>query len=65
MLDRSGHKKMMLCGGLAYVVGWAVYCLTPGLNGLWVAPDDGLGKGCYFLVFVPTIREIRDFYREM
>eukprot|EP01052_Picozoa_sp_SAG31_P011529 SAG31_NODE_654_length_13128_cov_10.472408_10_plen_171_part_00 len=22
-------------------------------------------KGCYFLVFVPTIREIRDFYREM
>eukprot|EP01052_Picozoa_sp_SAG31_P026155 SAG31_NODE_2350_length_5893_cov_2.633414_2_plen_151_part_00 len=24
-----------------------------------------LGKGCYFLVFVPTIREIRDFYREM
>eukprot|EP01052_Picozoa_sp_SAG31_P030070 SAG31_NODE_3053_length_4739_cov_24.623060_2_plen_271_part_00 len=23
------------------------------------------GKGCYFLVFVPTIREIRDFYREM
>eukprot|EP01052_Picozoa_sp_SAG31_P052537 SAG31_NODE_13016_length_899_cov_1.255000_1_plen_153_part_00 len=24
-----------------------------------------LGKDCYFLVFVPTIREIRDFYREM
>eukprot|EP01052_Picozoa_sp_SAG31_P036230 SAG31_NODE_4488_length_3193_cov_5.386555_4_plen_117_part_00 len=24
-----------------------------------------LGKGCYFLVFVPTVREIRDFYREM
>ena len=24
-----------------------------------------VGKGCYFLVFVPTIREIRDFYREM
>eukprot|EP01052_Picozoa_sp_SAG31_P024084 SAG31_NODE_2025_length_6642_cov_6.408681_5_plen_177_part_00 len=24
-----------------------------------------LGKGCYFLVFVPTIREIWDFYREM
>ena len=24
-----------------------------------------IGKGCYFLVFVPTIREIRDFYREM
>eukprot|EP01052_Picozoa_sp_SAG31_P020842 SAG31_NODE_1584_length_7827_cov_2.129788_10_plen_103_part_00 len=23
------------------------------------------GKGCYFLVFVPTIREMRDFYREM
>eukprot|EP01052_Picozoa_sp_SAG31_P027347 SAG31_NODE_2553_length_5503_cov_24.613064_4_plen_118_part_00 len=23
------------------------------------------GKGCYFFVFVPTIREIRDFYREM
>eukprot|EP01052_Picozoa_sp_SAG31_P017866 SAG31_NODE_1240_length_9167_cov_4.729599_10_plen_64_part_00 len=23
------------------------------------------GKGCCFLVFVPTIREIRDFYREM
>eukprot|EP01052_Picozoa_sp_SAG31_P014981 SAG31_NODE_948_length_10825_cov_9.412829_14_plen_88_part_00 len=23
------------------------------------------GKGCYFLVFVPTIREIRYFYREM
>eukprot|EP01052_Picozoa_sp_SAG31_P024575 SAG31_NODE_2099_length_6447_cov_8.302615_7_plen_191_part_00 len=23
------------------------------------------GKGCYFLVFVPTLREIRDFYREM
>eukprot|EP01052_Picozoa_sp_SAG31_P017061 SAG31_NODE_1153_length_9640_cov_2.830206_2_plen_149_part_00 len=23
------------------------------------------GKGCYFLVFVSTIREIRDFYREM
>eukprot|EP01052_Picozoa_sp_SAG31_P009916 SAG31_NODE_531_length_14413_cov_7.712659_18_plen_228_part_00 len=23
------------------------------------------GKGCYFLVCVPTIREIRDFYREM
>eukprot|EP01052_Picozoa_sp_SAG31_P034717 SAG31_NODE_4096_length_3591_cov_2.039805_1_plen_153_part_00 len=22
-------------------------------------------KGCYFLVCVPTIREIRDFYREM
>ena len=28
-----------------------------------VAPAPG--KGCYFLVFVPTIREIRDFYREM
>eukprot|EP01052_Picozoa_sp_SAG31_P004131 SAG31_NODE_168_length_21484_cov_21.524994_10_plen_383_part_00 len=25
----------------------------------------GKGKGCCFLVFVPTIREIRDFYREM
>eukprot|EP01052_Picozoa_sp_SAG31_P028858 SAG31_NODE_2821_length_5040_cov_14.991500_7_plen_44_part_00 len=25
----------------------------------------GLGKGCCFLVFMPTIREIRDFYREM
>eukprot|EP01052_Picozoa_sp_SAG31_P016776 SAG31_NODE_1124_length_9772_cov_11.331541_8_plen_70_part_00 len=24
-----------------------------------------IGEGCYFLVFVPTIREIRDFYREM
>eukprot|EP01052_Picozoa_sp_SAG31_P041318 SAG31_NODE_6233_length_2108_cov_4.439522_2_plen_156_part_00 len=24
-----------------------------------------IGKRCYFLVFVPTIREIRDFYREM
>eukprot|EP01052_Picozoa_sp_SAG31_P033561 SAG31_NODE_3811_length_3861_cov_3.645401_3_plen_216_part_00 len=24
-----------------------------------------LGKGCYFLVFVRTIREMRDFYREM
>eukprot|EP01052_Picozoa_sp_SAG31_P022595 SAG31_NODE_1804_length_7234_cov_3.340855_2_plen_191_part_00 len=24
-----------------------------------------IGKGGYFLVFVPTIREIRDFYREM
>eukprot|EP01052_Picozoa_sp_SAG31_P025317 SAG31_NODE_2212_length_6174_cov_11.856790_4_plen_55_part_00 len=24
-----------------------------------------LGMVCYFLVFVPTIREIRDFYREM
>eukprot|EP01052_Picozoa_sp_SAG31_P018647 SAG31_NODE_1329_length_8753_cov_4.101225_6_plen_311_part_00 len=23
------------------------------------------GKGCYFLVFVPTIRELRYFYREM
>eukprot|EP01052_Picozoa_sp_SAG31_P011638 SAG31_NODE_662_length_13028_cov_3.364529_14_plen_149_part_00 len=23
------------------------------------------GKGCYFLVFVPTSGEIRDFYREM
>eukprot|EP01052_Picozoa_sp_SAG31_P013063 SAG31_NODE_778_length_12161_cov_101.601807_2_plen_169_part_00 len=23
------------------------------------------GKECYFLVFMPTIREIRDFYREM
>eukprot|EP01052_Picozoa_sp_SAG31_P026181 SAG31_NODE_2355_length_5879_cov_6.732526_1_plen_383_part_00 len=23
------------------------------------------GKGCYFLVFVPTIREMRDFYRDM
>eukprot|EP01052_Picozoa_sp_SAG31_P030867 SAG31_NODE_3208_length_4552_cov_5.626993_4_plen_36_part_00 len=23
------------------------------------------GKGCYFLFFVPIIREIRDFYREM
>eukprot|EP01052_Picozoa_sp_SAG31_P001870 SAG31_NODE_63_length_28659_cov_23.074685_5_plen_70_part_00 len=27
--------------------------------------DQWLGKGCYSLVFVPTIREIRDFYREM
>eukprot|EP01052_Picozoa_sp_SAG31_P055214 SAG31_NODE_15122_length_769_cov_2.356716_1_plen_194_part_01 len=26
--------------------------------------DCRLGKGCYFLVFVPTIREIRDFNRE-
>eukprot|EP01052_Picozoa_sp_SAG31_P020466 SAG31_NODE_1540_length_7954_cov_3.521961_6_plen_76_part_00 len=26
---------------------------------------EGLGKGCYFLVFVPTIGEIREFYREM
>eukprot|EP01052_Picozoa_sp_SAG31_P035625 SAG31_NODE_4326_length_3354_cov_11.627035_2_plen_77_part_00 len=26
---------------------------------------DAHCKGCYFLVFVPTIREIRDFYREM
>eukprot|EP01052_Picozoa_sp_SAG31_P045675 SAG31_NODE_8437_length_1452_cov_2.221729_2_plen_53_part_00 len=24
-----------------------------------------MGERCYFLVFVPTIREIRDFYREM
>eukprot|EP01052_Picozoa_sp_SAG31_P037601 SAG31_NODE_4882_length_2886_cov_9.714029_2_plen_118_part_00 len=24
-----------------------------------------LGKGCYFLGFVPTIRETRDFHREM
>eukprot|EP01052_Picozoa_sp_SAG31_P033472 SAG31_NODE_3788_length_3881_cov_1.735590_5_plen_108_part_00 len=24
-----------------------------------------VGKGCYFLVFWATIREIRDFYREM
>eukprot|EP01052_Picozoa_sp_SAG31_P033311 SAG31_NODE_3746_length_3928_cov_4.375555_1_plen_59_part_00 len=23
------------------------------------------GKGCHFLVLVPTIRETRDFYREM
>eukprot|EP01052_Picozoa_sp_SAG31_P035868 SAG31_NODE_4387_length_3279_cov_1.588994_2_plen_105_part_00 len=23
------------------------------------------GKGCYFLVFAPTIREIRDFYRDV
>eukprot|EP01052_Picozoa_sp_SAG31_P012448 SAG31_NODE_729_length_12511_cov_7.059293_1_plen_216_part_00 len=23
------------------------------------------GEGCYFLVFVPTVREIRDFYRDM
>eukprot|EP01052_Picozoa_sp_SAG31_P048228 SAG31_NODE_9998_length_1198_cov_2.047316_2_plen_84_part_00 len=25
---------------------------------------NGDGEGCYFLVFVPTIREIRDFNRE-
>eukprot|EP01052_Picozoa_sp_SAG31_P016287 SAG31_NODE_1073_length_10065_cov_2.176701_6_plen_96_part_00 len=29
-------------------------------------PEDKTpGKGCCFLVFVPIIREIRDFYREM
>eukprot|EP01052_Picozoa_sp_SAG31_P002224 SAG31_NODE_76_length_27534_cov_13.661868_12_plen_289_part_00 len=28
-------------------------------------PNHLMGKGCYFLVFVPTMREIRDFYREM
>eukprot|EP01052_Picozoa_sp_SAG31_P043516 SAG31_NODE_7275_length_1736_cov_4.816127_2_plen_205_part_00 len=30
-----------------------------------VAKSEYLGKGCYLLVFVPTIRETRDFYREM
>eukprot|EP01052_Picozoa_sp_SAG31_P001851 SAG31_NODE_62_length_28678_cov_21.548270_22_plen_200_part_00 len=29
------------------------------------AHSDFACKGCYFLVFVSTIREIRDFYREM
>eukprot|EP01052_Picozoa_sp_SAG31_P007812 SAG31_NODE_379_length_16485_cov_3.654583_1_plen_160_part_00 len=31
----------------------------------WKASTSVKGKRCYFLVFVPTIREIRDFYREM
>eukprot|EP01052_Picozoa_sp_SAG31_P048589 SAG31_NODE_10230_length_1167_cov_1.357678_2_plen_129_part_00 len=41
-------------------------------NSIWlcavpaVAIPDGLSQvRSYFLVFVPTIREIRDFYREM
>eukprot|EP01052_Picozoa_sp_SAG31_P020841 SAG31_NODE_1584_length_7827_cov_2.129788_9_plen_75_part_00 len=31
----------------------------------WDRDQPDPGEGCYFLVFVPTIREIRDFYREM
>eukprot|EP01052_Picozoa_sp_SAG31_P032894 SAG31_NODE_3655_length_4020_cov_15.839582_3_plen_335_part_00 len=31
----------------------------------WGTDCGGSCKGCYFLVFVPTIREMRDFYREM
>eukprot|EP01052_Picozoa_sp_SAG31_P003299 SAG31_NODE_125_length_23649_cov_7.156202_17_plen_444_part_00 len=36
-----------------------------GHNSFRVGSTSTLGKGCYFLVFVPTVREIRDFYREM
>eukprot|EP01052_Picozoa_sp_SAG31_P030331 SAG31_NODE_3102_length_4673_cov_2.821382_1_plen_84_part_00 len=31
----------------------------------WHGPINVECKGCYFLVFVPTVREIRDLYREM
>eukprot|EP01052_Picozoa_sp_SAG31_P049413 SAG31_NODE_10809_length_1094_cov_1.715578_1_plen_58_part_10 len=42
---------------IAYFMGF-----TADLSIAWLRYK---GKGCYFLVFVPTIREIRDFYREM
>eukprot|EP01052_Picozoa_sp_SAG31_P039469 SAG31_NODE_5482_length_2513_cov_7.253935_2_plen_183_part_00 len=44
-----------------YVQGTPPPHLTGGPDGV----AGRTGKGCYFLVFVPTIREIRDFYREM
>eukprot|EP01052_Picozoa_sp_SAG31_P041938 SAG31_NODE_6503_length_1993_cov_5.581837_2_plen_68_part_00 len=35
------------------------------LSRRWNALSDARKVRSYFLVFVPTIREIRDFYREM
>eukprot|EP01052_Picozoa_sp_SAG31_P011897 SAG31_NODE_685_length_12832_cov_28.355376_4_plen_190_part_00 len=47
----SGSNAAQVCdAGHAYASTGALWCL---------------GKGCYFLVLVPTIREIREFYREM
>eukprot|EP01052_Picozoa_sp_SAG31_P005699 SAG31_NODE_255_length_19039_cov_83.461774_5_plen_142_part_00 len=37
--------------------------LQPALD-RWPSTKGGVGERSYFLVFVPTIREIRDFYRE-
>eukprot|EP01052_Picozoa_sp_SAG31_P013349 SAG31_NODE_801_length_12013_cov_23.812070_10_plen_73_part_00 len=53
--------------------GWiGPYANEPGDrngHGLWdplnMIRSLMMCKGSYFLVFVPTIREIRDFYREM
>eukprot|EP01052_Picozoa_sp_SAG31_P021692 SAG31_NODE_1690_length_7524_cov_2.991919_2_plen_117_part_00 len=65
----DGHLDRLAtdCDGPHYMMGRS----APSLDGPWtplaaeitLSVDDG--KGCYFLVFVPTIRETRDFYREM
>ena len=34
-LDRLGHRRMMVVGGVVYVIGWIVLALTPGERGLW------------------------------
>ena len=41
LLDRWGHKQLLLGAGTLYTAGWAVYALTPGQRGMWLAPDDG------------------------
>eukprot|EP01052_Picozoa_sp_SAG31_P037965 SAG31_NODE_4988_length_2818_cov_9.534020_1_plen_206_part_00 len=41
-------------------IGWLALCVLRNRPAI-----AAIGERCYFLVFVPTIREIRDFYREM
>eukprot|EP01052_Picozoa_sp_SAG31_P016283 SAG31_NODE_1073_length_10065_cov_2.176701_2_plen_437_part_00 len=43
---------------------WSVHRSTSGFGGPWTQIHT-IQVRSYFLVFVPTIREIRDFYREM
>eukprot|EP01052_Picozoa_sp_SAG31_P036530 SAG31_NODE_4576_length_3123_cov_1.569775_1_plen_173_part_00 len=56
IIDSTGFTEMNGRGIL--MNGSAARKCTPSWN-------ETKGKGCYFLVFVPTIRKIRDFYREM
>eukprot|EP01052_Picozoa_sp_SAG31_P044220 SAG31_NODE_7632_length_1634_cov_1.851466_2_plen_91_part_00 len=67
--DETNTKEMVACPGLAEFGGMSRLMSLVSFGTVRktsvVVPFFASGKGCYFLVFMPTIKEIRDFYREM
>eukprot|EP01052_Picozoa_sp_SAG31_P039067 SAG31_NODE_5341_length_2599_cov_1.845600_3_plen_157_part_00 len=55
LLKELRDPKLIFMIMITFMGGWQSTLIDTFFN----------GKGCYFLVFVPTIREIQDFYREM